>query len=92
MINHITFGHPVKVKAKIYDIPKYDPKSILFDTIRYENAISMEVISGHDAYEIENHYGMGEGDKDKYHEYVVLHFEDGMTATFCNSTTDIFKV
>jgi len=57
--------------------------------IKYSGCIGFEVITGEAAAQIEN-----ESDGsciDEYHEYLVLHFENGDTATFRNSHVDLFK-
>ena len=63
-----------------------DPEEI---RVEYKGVASWDIISGGtEAEEIE-----AETDADgidEYHEYLVLHFENGNTATFRNSHVDMF--
>ena len=57
--------------------------------VHYDGVEAFEVVTGERAKEIEN-----EGDGsciDEYHEYLVLHFENGDTSTFRNSHVDLFN-
>ena len=59
-------------------------------TVKYENVVGFEVVSGEKAREIEK-----ETDGsciDEYHEYLVIYFENGETSTFRNSHVDMFPV
>ena len=52
----------------------------------YTGVTAWDIIEGgQEAEEIEQ-FGL----VDEYHEYLVLHFEDGSTATFRNSHVDMF--
>lgn len=54
--------------------------------LKYTGVTSWDVIEGgKEAEEIE-----ANGLVDDNHEYLVLHFNDGRTATFCNSYVDMF--
>ena len=57
-------------------------------TITYTGLTQWSIVSGEDALEIEA--DLSESEKDEYHEYLVLEFNDGTTATFRNSHVDMF--
>lgn len=83
-----TAGKPIKVDVKIYDKPKYCMDAVKIDTIVYSGLINWEIITGEDAADIEAQMG---ADIDELHEYIVLNFEDGKTATFKNSYVDLMR-
>ena len=57
-------------------------------TVTYTGLTQWSIISEEDALEIEA--DLNENEKDEYHEYLVLEFNDGTTATFRNSHVDMF--
>lgn len=81
-----------KVSIDLYEGCKYNAHSIedLGEQkhVEYTGLVSWEIVDGNDAKEIEE---MTDGTCiDEYHEYLVLHFEDGSEATFRNSHVDMF--
>lgn len=80
-----------EVKLDVYSECKYTAGEEVFEnekTVIYDNVIAFEVVFGKEAEQIE-----AETDNsciDDYHEYLVLYFEDGNTATFRNSYVDMF--
>lgn len=82
------------VEIDLYDVCKYTAKAEDFERerrIRYEYCTGFEVISGKDYREQEMIKEIeGQGLVDDLHEYLVLFFEDGETATFRNSYCDMF--
>ena len=85
-----TLFHPdlreAKVDIEIFDGTKYEDEDYV-EKIRYTGLTAWDIITGDDAEELEA--GMGEL-IDENHEYLVLHFEDGKTATFRNSHVVMF--
>lgn len=57
-------------------------------TINYTGLTQWSIVTDEDALEIEAN--LSESEKDEFHEYLVLEFNDGTTATFRNSHTDMF--
>lgn len=70
-----------KVDVQIFEGIKYSGGDYV-EKIQYTGLTSWDIITDEDAKELEA--GMGEL-IDENHEYLVLHFEDGKTATFRNS-------
>lgn len=58
--------------------------------VKYVGLKSWSIVDGEDAKEIENEIIESGYDIDENHEYLVLEFTDGTTATFRNSHTDLF--
>lgn len=84
-----TCGKTVKVDIEIFNKCKYEKDSYVTSMYRYNNLVNWEIVTGDDATEI----GLetDENSRDEYNEYLVLHFEDGTQATFCNSHVDMFR-
>lgn len=88
-----SYGRVVSAILEVYSECKYTATREVFDNakeVRYENIKCWEIVTGEDATEIEN-----ETDNsciDDYHEYLVLHFVNGETATFRNSYVDMFAI
>lgn len=83
-------GKTITVDIEIHESIKYSMDSIVSKVQRYENVTEWEIVSAKDAEMLEK-----ETDGsciDDLHEYLVLHFEDGNTATFRNSYVDMFRV
>lgn len=86
-----TFHRTRKVTLDVYPESKYTPPAEIIEnckTINYNSCTGFEVVEGAAAKEIE-----AETDGsciDENHEYLVLFFEDGNTATFRNSYVDLF--
>ena len=87
-----TTFHPdlrtAKVELKLYRNNKYIDLEPM-DRIQYTGVTAWDIIEGkEDAAEIEAQ--CGPEDMDVHHHYLVLHFEDGSTATFRNTMVDMF--
>lgn len=84
-----TYGRTVKVDVEIHNTCKYEKGSEVVAMARYNNLVNWEIVNGEDAKEIE---AESDGSMiDDYHEYLVLHLEDGSEATFRNSYVDMFR-
>lgn len=81
----------MKVLVRVYDEVKYNAGSEKAREVELDNVKSFEVVSDPKAvYEIESHT---DGSCiDEYHEYLVLHLENGETSTFRNSHVDLFRI
>ena len=74
-----------EIKLYLYKEDKYTGDITDEKEIRYTGLTAWDIITGGvEAEEIE-----AEGLVDDHHEYLVLHFNDGTTATFCNSRVDM---
>lgn len=82
-----TAGCKVDVEVEVYGAVKYTATENGIK-VNYKNVINWEIITGQDAEEIESM--TDEDGTDDLHEYLVLHFENGDTATFRNSYVDMF--
>lgn len=83
------FYKPTNVVLEIHENEKYTDWNGQYKEIRYSDVEAFEVVSGVAAEKIE-----AESDGsciDEYHEYLVLYFSNGDTATFRNSHVDLFK-
>lgn len=91
MKNTKLFLESKTVKLDVYDVCKYTATKEDFEREKvavYKHVAGFAVVSGEDAKELE-----AETDGsciDDHHEYLVLYFEDGDTATFRNSYVDMF--
>lgn len=77
-----------KVKLYVYENSKYTGIRCEEKEVNYTGLKSWSIVDGEDAKSIEN-----ETDGsciDENHEYLVLNFVDGTTATFRNSYVDMF--
>ena len=84
-----------KATLDVYEECKYTAAALgheeVFENckqVKYNNVEYIEIVTGIDAEEIE-----AETDGsciDDMHEYLVIHFTDGQTATFRNSYVDMF--
>ena len=90
-----TYGFPVNVEIHLYPVCKYSEamRNVGPDEERfgkYEGVEFWEIVSGDDAAEMESHT---DGSCiDPLHEYLVLHFTNGNTATYRNSCCDMFRI
>lgn len=76
-----------QVKLYVYGECKYTEKIENEVEVRYTGLVAWDIIEGgEEAERIE----IETGDTDEFHEYLVLHFEDGTTSTFRNSHCDMF--
>lgn len=88
-----TIGRPFNAEIELYSECKYTASEEVFEnSIRhqYKGIKFWEIVTDEDAEALE-----AESDGsciDEYHEYLVLHFEDGDTATFRNSHVDMFRI
>lgn len=74
------------IRIFIYDADKYTGKITEEKEVQYTGLTAWDIIEGgEEAEEIE-----ADGLIDEHHEYLVLHFNDGTTATFRNSHVDMF--
>ena len=84
-----TIGKTFSAEIEVYEKCKYESPEDS-KTIRYDNIKEWEIVSGEDAKTIESE--TDESCIDEYHEYLILHFEDGSTSTFRNSHVDMFRI
>ena len=85
------FGRTRTVTLDVYDVCKYTAKTVEElneKQIKYSGCIGFEVVSGKEAEIIESE--TDDSCIDDFHEYLVLYFENGETATFRNSYVDLF--
>lgn len=80
-----------KIKLYIHEATKYEDSEDDEIKVEYTGVKAWDIIEGgQEAEEIE-----AETDQsgiDEFHEYLVLHFEDGRTATFRNSHVDMLII
>lgn len=78
------------VKLYLTENCKYTAKDLGEETeVEYTGVTAWDIIEGgEEAQEIEAM--TDEASADEFHEYLVLHFEDGTEATFRNSHVDMF--
>ena len=77
----------MEVKVRIYDGIKYF-KCKKVKEIFYRNVIGFEVVTGDRADQISSEIDVSS--IDPYNEYLVIYLEDGSTAIFGYSKTDLF--
>lgn len=82
------------VELHIFENCKYTNKTVeLVEEIvlKYKGVKSFSIIEGgEEAEEIESRIDVSV--VDEYHEYLVLHFQNGTTATFRNSHVNMFLI
>lgn len=83
-----TFYKPCKVIVERYSKCKYFNAED-GERIYHENAEAFEVVHGKAAAKLEAE--MDSSMLDDFHEYLVLYFTTGETATYRNSYADLFK-
>lgn len=77
-----------KVEIDVHESLKWEATQEDEKVVTYSGIKAWSIISDEDAAEIES---MTDASGiDEYHEYLVLHFENGETATFRNSHVDMF--
>ena len=80
----------LNVKVKVYSGVKYDLSNEKVAEVEYKDIEGFEVVTGERATEIGSM--TDEESKDEYNEYLGITFQDGQTATFCNSHVDLFRI
>ena len=76
-----------EVDVLVYEGFKWEDEE--YKRVTYTGLTSWDMVEGgKEAEEIESM--TDESGIDEYHEYIVLHFEDGTTATFRNSHVELF--
>ena len=85
-----TIGREFDAEIEIYDSCKYSQNSRRFKTVKYNNIINWEIVTGEDAAKIEAETD-GSG-IDDLHEYLVLNLADGTQSTFRNSYVNMFRI
>ena len=88
-----SIGRSFSAEIEVVEECKYTASAEAWDRskrIKYVGIVSWEIVNGVDAEQIEAE--TDESGIDEYHEYLVLNFEDGETATFRNSHVDMHRV
>ena len=76
------------VEIEVHEALKWEATQEDSKVVTYSGIKAWSIVSGEDAAEIES---MTDASGiDEYHEYLVLHFTNGETATFRNSHVDMF--
>lgn len=84
------------LRVNVYDSCKHELDPEVCEELRIENVRSLEIVSDADgADEVEKIEAAIDGEHakqliDQYHEYVIVHMEDGNTLIFRNSYVDVF--
>lgn len=76
------------VEVEIHKEVKYFDQSENLPVVRYTDAVAWEVVHGEAAARIEELIDTF----DDFHEYLIIHFANGETATFRNSYADMFII
>lgn len=79
----------MKVNVKLYDGCRYDINSEKIAEMEYDIEY-FDIIHAENDPDIEKNYA--EDERDPYDEYLVLHLENGETATFRNNRVDLFVI
>ena len=77
------------VKVIIYNDSKWNEGVEIIDKISYKRLTSWNIVTGEESEQLERYLGLEDEETDELHEYLILHFEDGSTATFNNSEVDM---
>lgn len=89
-----TYGRIVNVELEVYSECKYIASDEVFENakkVKYEGLESWDIVSGIEAIEEVERWTDQDG-IDDMHEYLILHFVNGDTATFRNSYVDMFRI
>lgn len=73
------------IRIYVYDVDKYTQNITEEKEVTYTGLTAWDIIEGGDEAEAIEADGL----VDEHHEYLVLHFNDGETATFRNSHVDM---
>lgn len=84
------FNKPSKVSVERYSACKYSSNPGNCEEIHYDNVEAFEVVEGTNAAKLEAE--MDGSLLDDYHEYLIIYFANGGTATYRNSYADLFMV
>lgn len=77
------------IRLYVYDVDKYTQDITEEKEVTYTGLIAWDIIEGgEEAEAIEAQTDANSADE--HHEYLVLHFNNGETATFRNSHVDMF--
>lgn len=88
MLIERNFEEATKVKVLIFKENKYNSNEII-NELTYNDLVSWKILKDEHAKEIED--SLIDEEKDLYHEYLVLQFDDGSQATFNNSEVEMYK-
>ena len=75
----------MKCYIKVYNKSKYEADSEKVAQYDLENVEEFEVVMGEENINCEVY------EPDPFHEYLIIYFEDGSTATYKNSMVALFK-
>lgn len=76
------------INVELYDKCKYTKNAKVIKKVQYTGVTAWDIIDGgEEAEEIESM--TDESGVDPHHEYLVLHYIDGVTSTFRNSLCDM---
>ena len=76
------------IKLYVHEAVKWEAAEEDEKVATYRNVKAWSIVNGEDAEEIEKY--TDESCIDELHEYLVLHFADGETATYRNSHVEMF--